>query len=179
MSTVADGNRYEDVFVFEDIVYAMECHLGVVQVCRNCNNSLVKLNDIRYSCKCNNFSFFFHSIIVTNVHILQCCAPNKLIFILDRSGELLRNIPITDSIGHRPLLHQVDVEGNFLIADRYTNRLLIAHADQSSSRKCVVNLTDFPDRVGCEAAVWFRHKLFVPDTKGRLLSFTPVDAHSS
>ena len=173
MSIVADGNLYEDVFVFGDLVYAPEGILRVVHVYRNRNNSLIKLHDIRYPCGCND-RFRSHSIIVTNEHIIQCCAKEKFVSILDRSGELLRKIPIPGISRHKPILCQVDVEGNFLIADRWTKHLIIANVNQSSSQWDVVDLTDLPGRFGCVGAVWFRHRLYV--TSGRhLLTFTPAN----
>ena len=169
MSRVADGNKYEDVFVFEDLVYAMEWRLGVVHVYRNRNNALIKLHDVRYFCKCNA-SFLSHSIIGTNMHIIQCCAGDKLVFIRNRSGELLRTIPIADFPNLHPILCQVDVNGNFLIADRLSKCLLIAHVDQPNSQWRVVNLPDSPGRIGCRGVVWFRHKLYVAGSFGRLLT---------
>ena len=178
MSSVADGNHYEDVFVFEDLVYAMESRLHVVHVYRNRNNSLIKLHDIRYPCKCNE-RVFFHSIIVTKDHIIHSCALDTLVSILNRSGELLQKIPIADISSYEPVLCQVDFDGNFLIADSFTNRLLIAHVNQPSSQWRVVNLPDLPDGVWCCGAVWFRHRLYVADWHGRLITFTPVDKPSS
>ena len=82
-----DYNDYEDVFVFEDLVYAMESERGVVHVYRNHNNSLIKLHDVSYPCGCN-FLLLSHSIIVTNEHIIQCCNRDEIVSILNRSGEL-------------------------------------------------------------------------------------------
>ena len=178
ISIVADSYPYDDVFVFEDMVYAMECKLCVVQVYRNRNNSLTKLHDIKYSCKCNN-TLYHHTILVTNKHIIQCCPPSNLVSILDRSGELLRKIPIADILVPWPLLRQIDVDKNFLIADHWSNRLLIAHVDQPSSQWRVVNLPDLPDGAGCFGAVWFRHRLYVTRRDGHFMTFTPEDAPSS
>ena len=177
MSRVADGNDYEDVFVFEDLVYAMEIRLLVVHVYRNHTNSLIKLHDVRYPCECN-FLLLSHSIIVTNEHIIQCCNHDKLVSILNRSGELLRTIPIADISKRQPILCQVDVDGNFLIADRFANRLLIAHVNQPSSQWRVVDIPDFLSDDGSCGAVWFRHRLHVISRCGRLLTFTSVDAQS-
>ena len=177
MSHVADRNNYEDVFVFEDLVYAMESLLQVVHVYRNRSSSLIKLHDISYPCGCSG-PFRFHSIIV-NEHIIQCCAGDKIVSILNRSGELLRTIPIADIFNQQPILCQVDVEGNFLIADCWSNRLLITHVNQPSSQWRVVNLPDLPDGVGCWGAVWFRHRLHVAGSYGRLLTFTCLDEPSS
>ena len=178
MSRVADGSDYEDVFVFEDMVYAMEWMLRVVHVYRNRNNSLIKLHDIKNPCECNEL-YFSHSIIVTSEHIIQCCGDGKLVSIQDRSGELLRTIPIADVLKRQPKLCQVDFDGNFLIADRYMNRLLIAHVNQPSSQWRVVNLPDLRYNDGCCEAVWFKHKLYVADLRGQLITFTPVDESSS
>ena len=178
MSRASDNNVYEDVFVFEDLVYAMEHRLRVVHVYKNRNNSLSRLHDVKYPCECNNTSFH-HSVLVTNENIIQCCPNEKLVSILDRSGELLRKIYIADISVTWPTLCQVDAGGNFLIADFATNRLLIAHADQLTSQWRVVNLPDLPDSDGCYAAVWFRHRLYATDYYDRLLSFTRVDAQSS
>ena len=174
MSLVADGNHYDDVFVFEDLVYALEGRLQVMHVYRNSNNSLIKLHDVRYNCRCTG-SLHSHSIIVTNEHIIQCCNHDKLVSILNRSGELLRTIPIADISKRQPILCQVDVDGNFLIADRFANRLLIAHRDEPSSQWRKVNLPDSSDHIGCCRAVWFRHRLYVADRHRRLTSFKPVD----
>ena len=173
MSGVAEGNMYEDVFAFEDLVYAMDLMLRVVHVYRNRNYSLIKLHDIKYPCECNELHFS-HSLIVTSEHIIQCCGDGKLVSIQDRSGELLRTIPIADVLKRQPKLCQVDFDGNFLIADRYMNRLLIAHVNQPSSQWRVVNLPDLRVRDGCWGAVWFRHRLYVVDLHGRLITFTPV-----
>ena len=153
----------------------MDVDSGVVHVYMNHRNSLTKLHDIRYTCECDN-KWQSHSIIVTNEHVIQCCAKNKLVSILDRSGELLQATQKADMFGQWPILRQIDVEGNFLIADRYTNRLVIARADRPSSRWLVVDLPVLPDSAGCRGAVWFRHRLFVADHLGRLITFTPVDA---
>ena len=177
MSRVDDGSDYEDVFVFEDLVYAMERRLGVVHVYMIRNNSLIKLHDIRYPCECSVRSLS-HSIIVTNEHIIQSCPLDTLVSIMDRSFELLWTIPVADISGPWPHLCQVDVEGNILIADHVTNRLLIAHVNQPSSQWRVVNLPDLPHSDGCYAAVWFRHMLYATDYYDRLLTFTPVDAQS-
>ena len=174
MSIFAYDNEYEDVFVFEDLVYAMERQHRVVHVYRNRNNSLIKLHDVRYYCGCSD-TFPYHSIIVTKVYIIQCCAEDKLVSILDRSGELLREIPIAAISGHWPSLRQVDVMGNFLIADLITNRLIIAHADQPSPQWRVVKLPDLMDSGSCRGAVWFRHRLYVAGFGHRLLTFTPVE----
>ena len=173
MSSFADGNMYQDVFVFENLVYATEFDLGIVQVYKNRNNSLIKLQDIRYHCNCNHM-ILDHSIIVTNQLVIQCCAPRKVVSILDRSGELLRKIPIADISGLWPVLCQVDFEGNFLIADLYTYRLVIAHVDQPSSQWRVLNLPDLPDSFGRYGAVWFRHRLYAASGR-HLLTFTPID----
>ena len=173
MSSVADGNHYEDVFVFGDLVYAMERLLCIVHVYRNHRSALIKLHDVRYPCECSD-RFFSHSVIGTNEHIIQCCGDGKLVSIQDRSGELLRTIPIADVLKRQPKLCQVDFDGNFLIADRYMNRLLIAHVNQPSSQWRVVNLPDLRVRDGCWGAVWFRHRLYVVDLHGRLITFTPV-----
>ena len=178
MSRVADGNHYEDVFVLGDLVYAMQGWLGVVHVYRNRYKSLIKLHDIRYPCGCNG-GFLSHSMIVTNEHIIQCCSGRKPVYILNRSGELLRTIPIADISKHYSILCQADVDGNFLIADRWTNRLVIAHVDQPSSLWHVVNLPEFSDGVGCWGAVWFRNRLYAAGLDGRLLTFTLVNAQSS
>ena len=178
MSRIADGNDYEDVFVFEDLVYGIERELGVVHVYMNRNNSLIKLHDVGYPCGCND-AVRFHSIIVKNDYIIQCCSRDKIVFILNRSGELLRTIPIADISKHQPILCQVDFDGNILIADSVTNRLLIAHADQPSSQWRVVNLPDLRYNDGCCEAVWFKHKLYVADLRGQLITFTPVDESSS
>ena len=172
MSSAADGNTFEDVFVFDDLVYAMEHQLRVVHVYGNRNNLLIKLGDIRYSCDCGNS--FSHSIIVTDEHIVQCCTVGKLVSILDSSGELLRRIPIADISGHWPILCQVDVDGSFFIASSWTIRLAIAHANQPRSRWGIVYLTDLPDHSGCEGAVWFRHRLYLVSS-GRLLTLTPTN----
>ena len=108
MSSVADGNHYEDVFVFGDLVYAMERLLCIVHVYRNHRNALIKLHDVRYPCECN-YSDIYHSIIVTKEHIIQFCGREKLISVLDRSGELLRKTPIAEVSGPWPILCQVDV----------------------------------------------------------------------
>ena len=178
MSSVADGNHYVDVFVFEDLVYATEFELRVVHVYRNRNNSLIKLHDIRYPCECSD-RLISHSIIATNEHIIQCCPGDKILSILNRSGELLRTIPIADFLKRHPILCQVDIDGNFVIADRRTNRLLIAHVNQPSSQWRVVDLPDLRDFLGCCGAVWFRHRLYVADLRDRLITFTPVDEPSS
>ena len=178
MSSVADGNAYEDVFVFEDLVYAMERRLRVVHVYRNRNNSLIKLHDIRYPCDCKR-KVYYHSIIVTNEYILHCCITDDLVSVLDRSGELLRKILIPTFSGHRPVLRQVDGEGNILMSDRYTNSLLIAHVDQPRSRWRVVNLKDLPSFSGGRGAVWFRHRLYVTSRDDRLFTFAPVDLQGS
>ena len=156
----------------------MDVDRGVVHVYRNRRNFLIKLHDIRYNCECDNRwqSLFGHSIIVRDEHVIQCCAKSKLVSILNHSGELLQTIPKADILGQWPILRQIDVEGNFLIADRYTNRLVIARADRPSSRWLVVDLPVLPDSAGCRGAVWFRHRLFVADHLGRLITFTPVDA---
>ena len=173
MSRVDDyGSDYEDVFVFEDLVYAMECFLGVLHVYRNRNNSLTKVDDVKYPCMCND-RLLHHSIIVTNERIIQCCAHDELVCILDRSGELLQKLHIADISGRWPILCQVDVEENFLIADPNTNRLLLAHAKQPASQWGVVVLADFLGFGGCEGAVWFRHRLYVASRR-HLLIFTPV-----
>ena len=173
MLRVADANEYEDVFVFKDLVYAMERNLRIVHVYKYRNKSLIQVRDIRYPCKCNN-KFFLHSIIVTKEHIIQCCVREKLVSLLDHSAQLLRKIPIADTLEQWPILRQVDVDGNILIDDRYSQHIIIAHVDQPSSRWCVVK---FPERVGSCGAVWFRHKLYVADNYeyGRLLTFTPTD----
>ena len=172
MSSVADGNVYDDVFVFEDLVYAMEWIRGVMRVYRYRNNSLIKLHDIRYPCECSKK--FSHSIIVTSEHIVQCCASEKLLSILDHSGELLRKIPIAYIDGKGLYFCQVDVEGNFLIASHTTKRLVIANVNQPSSQWGAVDLVDWPGSGGCVGAVWFRHRLYV--TSGLpLLTFAPVD----
>ena len=173
MSSVAYRYNYEDVCAYEDLVYAMEFELGVVHVYRNRNNSLIKLHDIRYPCKCNA-GLFSHSIIVTNENIVQCCASRKLVSIQNVYGELLRIIRISDMSGRQPILRQVDIEGNFLIADRWTKHLIIANVNQSSSQWDVVDLTDLPGRFGCVGAVWFRHRLYVVSSGG-LLTSTHVD----
>ena len=178
MSSVANDNIYEDVFVFGDLVYAMELDLRVVHVYKYHSNAFTKLHDIRYTCTCNysRLSNLSHYIAVSNEHIIQCCAVEKHISILNRSGGLLlRTIPIPDIAGQWPILCQVDVDGNFLIADRDTNRLLIAHANQPSSQWRVVNLTYSPSSSGCWGAVWFRHRLHLAGRDGYLLTFTPVD----
>ena len=172
ISVVAVGNNYEDVFVFEDLVYAMEWALRVVHVYKNRNNSLIKLLDVGYPCACS--SRFTHSIIVTNEHIVQCCPNEKLIYVLDRSGMLLRKILIADISEGWPTLRQVDDKQNFLIADIWSNRLVIANANQPSSQWGIVDLANFPDSEGYRGAVWFRHRLYV-ESDGRLLIFTPVD----
>ena len=174
MSSVADGNAYEDVFVFEDLVYAMERRLHVVHVYRNRNHALIKQHDVSYPCVCSD-RFRFHSIIVTNEHIIQCCPRDKLVSILDRSSELLRKIPIADISGYQPIFCQVDFDGNFLIAYSYPTRLLIAHVHQPSSQWRVVKLPDSPDRISCRGAVWFRHKLYVAGFDGHVITFTSVD----
>ena len=173
MSNVADDNHYDDVFVFEDLVYAMERELRVVHVYRNRNNSLIKLHDIRYPCECS--TRFTHSIIVTDEHIFQCCPIEKLIYVLDRSGMLLRKILIADIFEGWPTLRQVDDKQNFLIADIWSNRLVVANANQPSSQWGVVDLADLPDSEGYRGAVWFRHRLYVASSRGHLLTFTPVD----
>ena len=178
MSRFNDDRYYDDVFVFKDLVYAMEYRLGVTQLYRNRNNSLIKLHDIRFPCGCIG-SLIPHSLIVRNDHIIQCCPHDKPVSILDRSGELLRTIPIADILHDHPFVCQVDFDGNFLIADSFTNRLLIAHVNQPSSQWRVVNLPDLPDGVWCCGAVWFRHRLYVADWHGRLITFTPVDKPSS
>ena len=178
MALVAYGNRYEDVFVFENIVYAMACELRVVHVYRNRNNSLIKLHDVRHPCGCNHFSLS-HSIIVTNEHIIQYCPNGKILCILDRSGELLRKVFIADISGQWPILYQVDVDGNFLLAHRWTNRFLIAHANQPRSQWRVVNLPELSFFDQCVGALWFRHRLHVTDLRGRVITFTPVDETSS
>ena len=178
MSSVANDNIYEDVFVFGDLVYAMELDLRVVHVYKYHSNAFTKLHDIRYTCTCNysRLSNLSHYIAVSNEHIIQCCAVEKHISILNRSGGLLlRTIPIPDIAGQWPILCQVDVDGNFLIADRDTNRLLIAHANQPSSQWRVVDLPELSLFDRCVLAVWFRHRLYVTDLDGRLTTFTPVD----
>ena len=177
MSSIAGGNYYWDVFVFEDLVYALERWFHVVHVYRNHNNSLIKLHDFRYPCGCN-VRFPCHSIIVTNEHIIQCCTAGNIVSILNRSGELLRHIPIADISKLQPILCQVDIDGNFVIADRRTNRLLIAHVNQPSSQWRVVDIPDFLSDDGSCGAVWFRHRLHVISRCGRLLTFTSVDAQS-
>ena len=86
--------------------------------------------------------------------------------------------PIADISKLLPILCQVDVEANFIIADRFANRCLIAHVNQPSSQWGVVDLPDLPDGVGCCGAVWFRHGLHVADHFGRLFTFTHKDAQS-
>ena len=176
MSSVGDGNRYEGVFAYEDLIYAMERMLRVVHVYRNRNNSLIKLYDIKYPCICND-GFFYHSIIVTNEHIIQCCARDKLVSILDRSGELLRKISVADTTGPYPYLRQADSEGNFFITDPATHSLLITLANQPSSQWRVVDLADWPVSGGCRGAVWFRHRLYV-SSDGHLMTFTPADLNT-
>ena len=180
MSRVAYGIDYEDVFAFEDLVYAMDRDRGVIHVYRNRNNSLIQRYDvrIRYPCECDA-SVFDHSIMVTKDHIIQCCADDdNPVSIQDRSGMLLQKIRMADISGNRPFLCQVDFEGNILIADHFTNRLLIAHANQPSSQWRAVNLPDLPDS-GCWGAVWFRHRLHVASRGNRKLTFTPVNAQMS
>ena len=177
-SVAAGGGYYQDVFVFEDLVYAMEGRLRVVHVYRIIHKSLIKLRDIKCPCECVGKERI-HSIVVTGDHIIQCCAKTKLVSILDRFGELLRKISIAEVSGRMPILRQADVEGNFLIADRVTARLLIAHVDLPISQWHVVSLPDSPGRVYCWGALWFRHRLYVTDHDGRLLSYTPVDATSA
>ena len=177
MSSIAGGNYYWDVFVFEDLVYALERWFHVVHVYRNHNNSLIKLHDFRYPCGCN-VRFPCHSIIVTNEHIIQCCTAGNIVSILNRSGELLRHIPIADISKLQPILCQVDIDGNFLIADRFANHLLIAHLNQPCSQWRVVNFRDSSHLLGCVGAVWFRHKLHAASRQGRLTTFAPVDTQS-
>ena len=174
MSSVAN-NWYEDVFVFEDLVYAIECQLCVVHVYRNHKNSLIKLHDVRYPCGCSNR--YPHSIIVTNEHIIQCCDRDKLVSILDRSGELLRKIPIAYILiyVHEPILRQVDVQGNFLISDCASNLLAVGNAYQPTSEWGVVDFADSPGSDSCRGAVWFRHRLYVASRHGHLLTFAPLD----
>ena len=160
MYSLADGNKYEDVFVFEDLVYAMECQLCVVHVYRNRNNSLTRQRGMRYACKGKD-RYFSHSIIVTNEHIIQSCIRDNLISILDRSGELLQT------------KHTADILGKILISNLFTNRLLIAHADQPSSQLRVINFTGLPDGDGCSGAVWLIHSLYVASGP-HLLTFTPA-----
>ena len=152
----------------------MECQLCVVHVYRNRSNSLIKLHDVRYPCEC--FSRFPHSIIVTNEHIIQCCARNKFVSILDRSGELLRKISIAYILRYvyEPILRQVDIQGNFLIYGSTSNLLAVGNANQPSSQWGVVDLANLPGRGGCQGAVWFRHRLYAI-FRGHLLTFTPVD----
>ena len=94
MSRFDDGNNYdyEDVFVFEDLVYTTVGDLSVVHVYRSRRNSLIKLHvhDVRYPCKCKPM-YLVHSIVVTKDHIIQCCAVVKLVSVLDRYGELYFN----------------------------------------------------------------------------------------
>ena len=170
ISNMAHNHRYGDVFVRGDLVYAIEDQPRVMYVYRNHNNSLIKLHSLRYPCKCLKAPD--HSIVVTNEHVIQCCALYELISILDHSGKLLQTIDIDDTFEDRPFLCQVDVEGNFLISDRETNRLLIAHADQPGSQWDVVDLADWPGSGGCRGAIWFRQKLFVVSGH-RLMTYTP------
>ena len=173
-SSVDDGKDHEDVFAINDLVYAMQRWRRVVQVYRNRSNSLINLHDIKYPCECRSRNFFFHSILVTDQRIMQCCAEDNLVSILDRSGELLRMIPIADIFGHCVLL-QVDVEGNLLTADQWTNSLMIANVDQPSSQWRVVDLPNSPGSRCCEGAIWFRHKLYVTDVDGRFFTLVPVE----
>ena len=177
MSSGAHDNYYEDVFVFKDLVYAMECRLGVVHVYRNRNNSLIGLHDVRYPCGCAG-GFPNHTIIVTNVYIVQCCAIHQLISVGDRTGELLQKIPITDKALQYPALRQMDLDGNFLIAERLIGvrkRLVVANTNQSSSHWDVVNL---PIALRCCNAVWFRRRLYLVYLTGQLLTFTYADLSS-
>ena len=177
MSSVAYGNDYEDVFVFEDLVYAMECQLGVVHAYRNRNNSLFKSHDIIYQCQCK-YNFLCHSIIVTNACIVQCCARDKLIFILGSSGKVLQTISLAHISEIYPVLCQIDAERNILVTDRYSNLLLIVHVDQSSSGSGVLNLLYLPQGGGCCGAVWFRHRLHVLGHDDQPMTFTPVDVRN-
>ena len=141
MTIAAVGDHYEDVFVFEDLVYAMEGQLCVVHVYRNRNISLIKLHDIRYPCKCNGRILHHdssnHTIVVTNEqHIVQCCAIEKLVSVLDRSGDLLWAITEDSMLG--PGLQQVDVEGNFVTYDIFSQCLLIANANLPASQSLVI-----------------------------------------
>ena len=79
-----------------------------------------------------------------------------LISILDRSGQLLWTVHRADNLGPRPVLCQVDFEGNIFISDLFTNRMLIAHADQPISQWRVVDMTGLPDGDGCSGALWLR-----------------------
>ena len=99
--------------------------------------------------------------------IIQCCSGEKLIYIQDHSGELLRKIPIADKCGHWPVLRQLDVEGNFLMADRWIRHLVIANANQPSPQWDVVLLAGLSGYVGCGGVVWFRHRLYL--ASGRYL----------
>ena len=175
MSRFDDGNSYEDVFVFEDLVYTTVGDLGVVHLYRNRNNSLIKLHvhDVRYPCKCKPM-YLVHSIVVTKDHIIQCCAVVKLVSVLDRYGEQLRTIRMDDIPKSWPGLCQTDVEGNFLIADRMRNRLFIANAYQPKYQWSVVDLADLSGSGDCGGAVWFRHRLYVV-SRDHLLTFTPVN----
>ena len=150
------------MFVFEDLVYAMDGQRHVVHVYRNRNSWLIKLHEIKYPCECSK-RYHAHSISVTYEHIIHCCSDKSLVSILDRSGELLRKIPIVGIFEYRPVLCQVDVEGNFLIVDRMTKRLLIAHTNQQSHQWRIVYLLDLPDGRVFWGAVWFRHRLYVSD----------------
>ena len=100
------------------------------------------------------------------------CKPkiSILISVLDCSGQQLQTIHAADILGPEPILCQADVEGNILISDLFTNRLLIAHADQPSSQWRVVNMTGLPDGDGCSGALWFRHILYVASGR-HLLTF--------
>ena len=170
MSYTFDGKYYEDVFVFDDLVYAMEPSLGVSYVYGNSRNSLIKLNEIRYPCRCND-SLFSHSIIVTKEHIIKCCARFKFVYIMDRSGKVLRRTTIAHISGGWPILRQVDTEGNILFVNRETNRLVIANVNRPSSQWGVVNLANFPGLVG---VIWFRHRLHVASFD-HMSTFTPAE----
>ena len=175
MSVNSDGYPYEDVFVFDDIIYAICRGLGNAYVYRNHNNSLIKLTYVFFPCDCFEW-LHYHSTMVTNDHILQCCAVKRFISIMNRSGKLLWQIPIADIPGILPILCQVDAQGKILIADSFTNRLLVANAKKSRWKYGFADLVDLPDGFRCWRAVWFRHRLYVTSRNGRLLTFTPVDA---
>ena len=178
MSSFADANSYEDVFVLGGLVYALEWKLRVVHVYNNRNNSLIKLRDVRCFCECGD-RLFIHSIVVTNEHIITSCSRGRLVYISDSFGELLRKISIADICDHFLYLNQVDTERNFLVVDSGTNRLLIAHADQPRSHWRVVRLAGFPGRIRFWGAVWFRRRLYVAGRNGELLTFAPVDGSRS
>ena len=184
---IKTNGGYSDVAVQSDLVYAAKLDRPV-QVDVYDSSTWRRLRQIQTPCSLTeHIRTSYHTLHVSDEHILLCCVDKNKLQVLSHSGELLQThgrsreeATDDDIIGHttsgkpvygpgvlsHPRLCQVDAEGSVLVADNFNRRLQVMRADGIWN---VIDLDRVADRP--KAAVLCNASLYVANY-GKMIRFS-------